>query len=225
MNFPDFFDEVPRLRVQDPLAKLLGCAQDGLLEYGFADAVRLAGHSCPTVAAAYWLTWLALERLYPDSLPQRGGIRVDFREDARSGSTGVVATVVQMLTGAAGSTGFKGFEGRFGRAGLIRFAPDLPGSMRFTRIDTRAAVDAIADLSMVPAHPDVEGLLARCVANKATIEEEQRLGTLWQQRVRRLLVDMRRDTAVFEIRDVDRRHVRALPPLSQLARQRASAPR
>lgn len=225
MNFPDFFDEIPRLRVQDPLAKFLGCSQDGVLEYGFADAVRLTGHSCPTVAAAYWLTCLALERLYPDSLPQRGGIRVDFREDARSGSTGVVATVVQMLTGAAGGTGFKGIDGRYGRVGLIRFAPDLLGSMRFTRLDTRAAVDAIADLSMAPPHPDVDWLVTRCVGNKATIEEEQRLGALWQERVRHLLIDLRRDTAVFTIRDVDRRPVLALPPLSHLARHRALAAR
>ena len=34
--------------VADPLAALLGAAEDGRLEYHYADAVRLAGHSCPT---------------------------------------------------------------------------------------------------------------------------------------------------------------------------------
>ena len=87
MELASYFDKVPRLRVQDPLARVLGCAKDGVLEYSFSDAVRLAGHSCPTVAAAYWLTYLAFEHLYPDSLPQRGGIKVEFRDDARSGST------------------------------------------------------------------------------------------------------------------------------------------
>lgn len=80
MKLPDFFDEIPRLRVQDPLARVFGCAEDGVLEYSFADAVRIAGHGCPTVASAYWLTFLALERLYPDALPQRGGIKVEFRD-------------------------------------------------------------------------------------------------------------------------------------------------
>src|SRR5665213_586656 len=112
MKLPTFFDAVPKLRVSDPLAEALGCAEGGVFEYGYVDAVRLAGHSCPTVAAAYWLTWRALHVLYPDRLPQRGRIMVEFRDDARSGSTGVVASVVQMLTGAAGSTGFKGIAGR-----------------------------------------------------------------------------------------------------------------
>ena len=55
MSFPDFFDQVPRITLRDPLADLLGSVTGGLMSYGYADAVRLAGHSCPTVAAAYWL--------------------------------------------------------------------------------------------------------------------------------------------------------------------------
>ena len=89
MRFPAFFDEVPRLRVRDPLAEVLGCAEGGVFEYGYPDAVRLAGHSCPTVAAAYWLTRRSLHLLYPDMLRQRGRIKFEFRDDARSGSTGV----------------------------------------------------------------------------------------------------------------------------------------
>lgn len=205
MTLPDFFDQVPTLRVRDPLAELLGCAVRGELEYTYADAVRLTGHSCPTVAAAYWLTYLALAQLYPDSLPQRGGIRVLFRDGARSGSTGVVAAVVQLLTGAAGSTGFKGLAGRFNRAGLIRFSPDLLLSLRFIRIDTGAAVDAAADLSLVPADPELEPLLGRCVGGEASAAEVQRLGALWQGRVRRLLIDLAHDTAVYIVRPVDKR--------------------
>lgn len=201
MQLPEFFDLVPTLRVQDPLARLLGCAEDGLLEYSYADAVRLAGHSCPTVASAYWLTWLALERLYPDSLPQRGNLRVDFREDARSGSTGVVATVIQMLTGAAGGTGFKGVAGRHSRAGLMRFMPELLLSLRFTRLDTRTAVDATAELQLVPADPAIEQLLPRCARGLASPDEERTLGTLWQERVRRLLLEFGRDPGVFVLRD------------------------
>lgn len=204
MKLPEFFDQIPRLRVQDPLARMLGCAEDGVLEYGYADAVRLAGHSCPTVAAAYWMTWRALKLLYPDTLPQRGSIKVELREDARHGSTGVVATVLQMLTGAAGGTGFKGISGRFGRVGLMRFSPDLLLALRFTRLDTRAAVDATVDLTLAPPDPAIEPLLARCVADKASPQEEQRLAALWQERVRHLLVDLAYDPAVFVVRHVER---------------------
>jgi hypothetical protein len=145
MKLPSFFDQVPLLRVRDPLAEVLGCAEGGVLEYSYADAVRLTGHSCPTVAASYWLTWRSMQELYPTELPVRGGVKVEFREDARIGSTGVVACVVQMLTGAAGSSGFKGVAGRFGRAGLIRFSPGLPLSLRFTRLDNGAQVNCCSD--------------------------------------------------------------------------------
>lgn len=211
MQLPDFFERIPRLRVHDPLADLLGCAAGGELEYGYADVVRLTGHSCPTVAAAYWLTWLALAQLYPDRLPERGGIRVDFQDGARSGSTGVVATVVQLLTGAGGSTGFKGIGGRFSRAGLIRFSPDLPLTLRFVRLDTGAAVDAAADLSLVPAHPELQDLLARCVEGRAWPEEQRRLAQLWQARVQRLLLDHAHDPGVFVVRPVDARAARGAP--------------
>ena len=203
MKLPDFFDEIPRLRVQDPLARVFGCAEDGVLEYSFADAVRIAGHGCPTVASAYWLTFLALERLYPDALQQRGGIKVEFRDDARSGSSGVIATVVQMLTGAAGGSGFKGLGGRFSRAGLIRSKPELLMPLRFTRLDTREAVDVGADLSVMPDVPEIDGLMKRVAAGRATAEEELRLGSIWRDRVRSLLLEFGRDRAVFMVCPVD----------------------
>jgi hypothetical protein len=209
MELLNFFDQVPRLRVREPLAELLGCAKEGILEYSYADVVRLTGHSCPTVAAAYWLTYLSLGRLYPDCLPERGGIRVEFQEGARSGSTGVVAAVVQLLTGAAGSTGFKGMGGRFNRAGLIRFSPDLPMSLRFTRISNGDAVDASADLSLVPPDPALEVLLTKCVNGRGSSDELQRLGELWQGRVQTLLIDRANDEGVFVVRSVERRYGRA----------------
>jgi len=205
MKLPEFFDEVPRLRVHDPLAELLGCAEGGVFEYGYADAVRLTGHSCPTVAAAYWLTWRALRELFPHELPVRGGVKVEFRDDARVGSTGVVAAVVQMLTGASGSSGFKGVAGRFARAGLLRFQPDLPLSLRFTRLDNGMAVDAAADLTLPAADPRLDELLERCHKGSADADALVELGRLWQQRVKQLLIDLAYDNGVFVVRPVLRR--------------------
>jgi len=208
MQMPSFFDDVPRLRVRDPLARMLGSAQDGVFEYGYGDVVRLTGHSCPTVAAAYWLTWLALRALYPHTLPERGGIRVEFRENARIGSTGVTATVVQMLTGAAGSSGFKGLVGRFSRAGLQRFAPEIPLSLRFTRLDNGCAVDAAVDLDMAPPDPALGPLLQHCARHgDDDAEAAAELGRLWQQRVACLLLELAHDTGVFVIRKVERARV------------------
>ena len=63
-TFPAFFAQAPTLRVRDPLAQFLGATTDGVLEYHYADAVRLAGHSCPTVAGAYLLTLRGLRTFY-----------------------------------------------------------------------------------------------------------------------------------------------------------------
>ena len=210
MQLLAFFDEVPKVRVRDPLSKLLGCAIDGELEYGYGDAVRLAGHSCPSVASAYWMTYLALERLsrQPGELPQRGGLRVDFREDARSGTTGVMAAVVQLLTGAAGSSGFKGLRGRYARVGLIRYAPEMLFSMRFTRLDNRDSVEASVNMALAPGDPHIDTLLPLCLEGKATAQQEQQLAQLWQERVRHLLLDLGRDEGVFVVRDVERKGVR-----------------
>jgi hypothetical protein len=60
MHFPEFFEIAPRITIHDPLAAFLGAAADGIIEYCYADAVKLAGHSCPTVASAYLMTRAAL---------------------------------------------------------------------------------------------------------------------------------------------------------------------
>ena len=125
MRYPDFFDAVPRIRLHDPLADFLGAFEGGVIEYAYLDAVRLAGHSCPTVASAYWLTSQALRALYGEALPERGGVRVAFRESRTAGVTGVIANVVSLLTGATTDTGFKGLAGRFDRRGLLDTDPGL----------------------------------------------------------------------------------------------------
>lgn len=211
MRLPAFFDRVPRVALHDGLAELLGAADGGILEFGYADAVRLAGHSCPTVAAAYWMTLRALAELYPDALPERGGVRVDFRDDVHSGANGVVAAVVQLITGAAGDAGFKGLFGRHARAGLQRFSPDLPLALRFTRLDTGQAVDVEADLSLLPPDPALMRVLQRC-AGGDDAQALAELGPLWQRRVEHLLLELAHDEGVFVVRRVERRPSRAAPP-------------
>jgi hypothetical protein len=203
VKFPAFFDQVPTLRVRDALAAFLGAADDGLLEYGYADAVKLAGHSCPTVASAYVLGCRALTALYPDSLPERGGVRLAFASRLEEGVTGVTASVLTLLTGAAQDGGFKGIGGRFARRGLQDFGHELPLSVRVTRTDTGAAVDVASDLSHVPAHPDTMLLLGRCVRAEADEAERQRFAALWQDRVARVLLQHWDDDAVFSVRAAD----------------------
>ena len=199
MRFPDFFDAAPRITVRDPLARFLGAAEDGVIEYTYADVVKLAGHSCPTVASAYLMTRRALRALYPDSLPERGGIRVELRGDRLEGVTGVVANVASFLTGATHDTGFKGIGGRFDRRNLLFFGVDIPGQIRFTRVDTGATAAASARLDGVPADPRIVALMPRCVAGTATADEAALFQSLWQDRVRALVVERADDTEIIDV--------------------------
>lgn len=199
MNFPDFFDAAPRLLMRDPLADFLGAATGGLIEYRYADAVKLAGHSCPTVAGAYALTRRALGVLYGTAVPERGGVTVSVREAPADGVAGVVAQVVTLLTGAAAEGGFKGLGGRFERRALLEFGADLPLDLRFRRRDTGAAVDARAQLKRVPMDPGMLPLMQLCLAGRADVQQQQRFGELWQARVRAILLHHADDEAVFVI--------------------------
>ncbi|MHB1247737.1 MAG: hypothetical protein ACYCZH_14960 [Sulfuriferula sp.] len=197
MKYPDFFDAVPRIRLRDPLAAFLGAVEDGVIDYSYLDAVKLAGHSCPTVASAYWLTRQALLALYGENVPERGAVRVEFTTDLSAGVTGVIANVVSMLTGAAADGGFKGLAGRFERRGLLSFHCEVPLEIRFTRLDGGGQVDAAANLGRVAADPEIGILMQRCLTDTATAAESQRFGALWQDRVRRILLDHGEDASVF----------------------------
>ncbi|HET8899634.1 MAG TPA: FmdE family protein [Rhodanobacteraceae bacterium] len=200
MAFPDFFAAAPRIRVRDPLAALLGASDDGSIEYGYADAVRVAGHSCPTVAGAWLMARAALRALYPDGPAERGGIRVTMQAAETEGTTGVVAQIFTLLTGAAAGNGFHGIGGRFVRADLLRYGDgDNRALARFRRRDSGLEVGVRMDLSSVPAAPELPALMPRALAPDASADEQQRFGHAWQDRVRRLLLDHADDANVIMV--------------------------
>lgn len=189
MNYPVFFDQVRRITLTDPLAAFLGAAEGGLIEYGYRDAVKLAGHSCPTIAGAYLATLKALEHLYPDATPERGAIKVSFREHITSGVTGVMANIATLITGATQDGGFKGIAGRFDRRNLLFFNAAIGGEMRFERTDSGAAVIAAYHPELVPPTPLMKELMPLILAGAAGAEEQKEFGRLWQDRVKRILID------------------------------------
>lgn len=201
LTYPDFFDDAPVIVLRDPLADFLGATLDGILEYGYLDVVKLAGHSCPTVASSFNLTRLALRALYGEALPERGGVGVAFAERSADGVSGVIASVVTMITGAAAEGGFKGIAGRFSRRALLEFGVAQALEIRFTRLDNGAAVDTAIDLSRVPAPPQLSALMRRCLSDEASPAERLSFAQLWQDRVRRILLDHADDPAVFQLRN------------------------
>ena len=101
MQTPDFFEQAPAIVMYDALSQLLGATRDGLIEYRYLDAVKLAGHSCPTVAGAWLMTRAALARLYPGQTPRRGELRVELREAQDAGVAGGIASVAALAVGVA----------------------------------------------------------------------------------------------------------------------------
>lgn len=200
VSFPAFFEQAPCLQVYDPLAELLGAPVDGILTYRYADAVRLAGHSCPTVASAYLLGRRLMQALYPTGLPQRGGIELAFAAPCERGVTGVQAAVLSLLTGAAAAGGFKGLGGQYGRRDLLRFGVGGTACVQATRCDTGARLVADLDLAVVPGDPAMMPLLQACLSGQAEAETRRAFGVLWQGRVRRMLLEHADDPALVRLR-------------------------
>ena len=199
MSFPAFFSEAPTVETFDPLALLLGASNDGRIDYGYADAVRLAGHSCPTVAGAYLMGRAALKQLYPHGPAERGQIEVSMPAPADHGTTGVVAQVLTLLTGAAADNGFQGLAGRYARNGLLHFA-DSAGTcgITFRRRDTGAAVTVELDTSPVPGNPNQRELLGAVIRDVADDAQKQAFADGWQERVQRMLMEFADDARVIK---------------------------
>lgn len=199
MKTPAFFDAVPAIVVVDPLAATLGAAEGGLIEYHYGDAVKLAGHSCPTVAAAWLMTRTALARLYPDGVPQRGGLRVELRQAVDEGVAGVIASVAGLVTGAANEGGFKGLAGRFGRQGLLRFGVPMTGEIRFTRLDTGRSVEVTHRPQAVLRPAGLMELMRDALAPRADAAMQRAFAQTWQGWVRTILLDHADDPALIAV--------------------------
>jgi hypothetical protein len=189
MRYPDFYDEVPRILLYDPLSDFLGAAESGILEFGYLDAVKLAGHSCPTVAGAYLMTARALDALYPDEMPVRGDIDVLIREEAEDGVAGVIASVAALITGSAGAGGFKGIAGRYERRDRLRFGVNISCPLAFRRRDMGLVIGATLSTGIVPIAPAAQGLMEKVLGGTALPEDEAMFRWHWQHRVKRMLVD------------------------------------
>ncbi len=183
MNYPQFFDKIETIKLQDPLSDFLGTFENGLVEFNYLDIVKNSGHSCPTVAGAYLMCLEGLKALYNDETPKRGEIFVSFKEDSYEGVAGVIAAVATQITGATESLGFKGINGNFARIELMKFNDNINSSIKLQRLDTGKSVEVIYNPSSIPVNPKQQQLMPKLMQNIATQEEKKEFGMLWQQRV------------------------------------------
>lgn len=204
-RLPEFFDRAPTLTVQDPLAAFLGTAENGILTYRYADAVRLCGHSCPTVAGAYLMVIKGLKALYGEELPERGGIEAAMQGTRDEGTVGVTASVVQLLTGAAPETGFGGIgmQGRFARRNLLSFgAGEINGTLTLRRKDSGKTVAVSLNAALQPFAPQMRDIMPKAVGGSASAKELERFGQLWQARVKAFLTESADDPQFVIVREL-----------------------
>jgi hypothetical protein len=200
MRYPTFFDQAPVISVHDPLAALLGAADDGLIDYHYIDAVRLAGHSCPTVAGAYLMARAALLALYPEGPAERGGVTVRMSGAEEEGVNGVITQVFTLITGAAAANGFHGIAGRFVRQSLLSFSAPTGGTaLQVHRRDTAQGVSVELDLSSVPAPGNLRPLLGAALDPEATVQQRAAFAHAWQGRVKSLLLEHADDPDVIKL--------------------------
>lgn len=204
-RFPEFFDRAPQLLMRDPLAQFLGATPDGVMAYRYQDAVKLAGHSCPTVAGAYLMVVKGLSALYGSDIPERGGIEVLMRDGRDEGTTGVIANVAMLLTGAAPETGFAGVGPMrlFGRRDLLAFGSgDERGEMLLRRRDTGAAVAVSYNPSIAPWPAEMQTLMPLAVSGRADDAQLKRFGEIWQERVEAVLTKLADDPRLVVVENI-----------------------
>lgn len=191
------FPANPALEVHDALGEMLG-AGDGIYRYTFMDAVKLAGHACPTVAGAYVMAIRACALLYCEGeMPERGGLRVTVHGDPGQGATGPFSQVLTLLTGAAADNGFGGLAGQHVRRGLLRFAAsedDGPLRVGFERVDGGGAVTLAYDPSGIAPEPTMAEDLQAVLGGTADAAVTGRFQAAWRSRVNAIVRDGGRNT-------------------------------
>jgi hypothetical protein len=198
MTNPNFFNDVVPIVMRDPLAEVLGAASNGTIEYTYTDVVKLAGHSCPTVAGAFLMMQKGLKTLYGEEIPVRGDIKVLMKGKLGDGVVGVIANVASMITGATDIGGFHGLAGKFDRRQLLFYEQDIASEMALERVDTGVRVDLSYDPSSVLSDPRMGELLPQIMSGRADDTARELFGLLWQDRVKRILIENRNDPRLVQ---------------------------
>jgi len=139
MEYPEFFNEVEPFILKDDLAEFLGATKDGIIEINYIDCVKLAGHSCPTVAGGYIIAKVAIEKSKEHQV------------------IGVIGLVLSFIFGSNDSGGFSGIGGKFNRRNLLHYGvSDVNGMVKMTNLDSGETITLTLDTSVVPGKEEQE---------------------------------------------------------------------
>ncbi len=189
MLYPEFFDKVESILLYDPLADFLGAIEAGAVEITYLDVVKFAGHSCPTVAGAYLMSKVGLQKLFADALPIRGEVAVYIKGKKSEGVNGVIGNTIAYICGVSDEAGFKGIGNRFNRSNKLFYDANINGEVKLVRLDTNESVEISYDPSIVPPDQKMKSLMQKLMQQSATAQEKKEFQTLWQQRVANILLE------------------------------------
>ena len=189
MKFPEFFKDVKTIKMQDDLADFLGAFKNGILEFKYEDIAKMAGHSCLTVASSYVMISQGLGFLHHNEIAKRGNIEVFINGAKNVGVNGVIAKVASLITGACEDDGFGGIAGNFNRKNLLFFESNLDCDMMLKRKDNKKVAKIFLDSNCIASDPRQNMLLQKIIQNIATNDEIAIFKTIWQERVRKALIE------------------------------------
>lgn len=203
-NWAVNYDEADPIDVRDPVAEALAVLEPGEpFVVTYADAVKIAGHSCPTAAGAFRIAQVGLDALYPDEFPVRGDVEVLAGGPKADATYGVTSRVISYVTGASEVDGFGGLAGGYGdrkhTLTFDEFEADGP-TFAFRRTDTGDAVEVSYHVGDVPDAGVATQYLPRLIKGEAGDDEREAFRNAWHDRVRSILTD----DELFTVRETDR---------------------
>jgi hypothetical protein len=187
--------DVDPIEIRDPVAEALGVLEPGdPFVITYRDAVKEAGHSCPTASGAYRIVQFGLDALYADVHPVRSEIEVQAAGPRDDAAYGVMSRIISFVTGATEDDGFGGLAGGYGgRRDLLRFdafdseTPDP--TFRFRRTDTDDTVAVTYHVGDVPDGGPATGNLQGILDGSASDQQREAFADAWHRRVQVVLAD------------------------------------
>jgi len=72
------YDQAPTILIREPRGVIKGSLPEdrNIIQIRLTDVAKYTGHVCAGIASGYMMTHLALQVLYPESIPERGQIRI-----------------------------------------------------------------------------------------------------------------------------------------------------
>ena len=188
MNYPDYYNKVPVIELYDPLSDFLGAINDGIVQICYLDAVKFAGHSCPTVAGAYLMTLVAIDYFSKNNVPvERGNIKIIAKGPKAEGTNGVIANVAAYICGVNDESGFAGIGGKMSRKNKLFYDSSLDCDLKFEYKDS--SIKLTYNPSSIKPDERMFPLLQKSIKGLASGDEQKLFKKLWQDRVKAILLN------------------------------------